>query len=283
MKNKIIPTGKLFIIIVLCIIGNVNFFNELSAQNISTVAEIYDFDIGDIFHIEEYGVSGQYGISSIYNIEIVEKFYTGNNNDTLFYVRDIVEETTSSGQPLEYNYYIDTVFYTELDSLIQSGNIDTVFSDPEFYNGRKINSLTVYVPDYDMWIYNYVEGCGQAYYKHEWGSAGDNDYYYVELKYYKKGDEEWGTPVYVSVQENEKTEENRILVYPNPANDFFKIHTESISVTQISVYSLTGQEQIFIEDVPSDNIVDISVLSPGVYYLRIKAGDLVKTVKLLKR
>lgn len=99
--------------------------------------------------------------------------------------------------------------------------------------------------------------------------------------YFKKGDEEWGNPNYVSVEENEAKDNNRILIYPNPANDFFKIHTEGIPPYQITIYLLTGKKQMFIDDVTDNSVIDISKLSAGIYYVNVKTGTLNRTVKLL--
>lgn len=283
MKNEIKTTGKILLIIALCFINNVYFISELKAQNISTVAEIYNFDVGDIFHVDKYGTDGGSGFSTILNIEIVEKFYTGND-DTLFYVRDVAAKTNSSEYPYNvYDYYFDTIYYFGLGSLIFSGNIDSVYSDTALYNGRTINYKFAYDSiGSQMWTYKYAEGCGQAYYEYySWDGSAYVDYY-EKLIYYKKGDEEWGNPYYVSVEENKKADKNRILIYPNPAHDFFEIHTEDM-VSQVTVYSLTGQTQMFIDDVHANSIINVSNLSTGVYYVKVKTGDLNRTVKLLKR
>ena len=65
-----------------------SFVLTLVGQTISTNAEIYNFDIGDIFHYFEI-MSGSGSSTNIEsNIIITAKYYS-LNNDTLYYVTSI--------------------------------------------------------------------------------------------------------------------------------------------------------------------------------------------------
>ena len=64
------------------------FLSEIGlsyGQNYSTVGEIWDFEIGDIFHFSEWGSGGGSGMSSIENIEILDKTYSQDSSSVVFY------------------------------------------------------------------------------------------------------------------------------------------------------------------------------------------------------
>lgn len=187
----------------------------LKGQDISTVGEIYDYELGDIFHIDySAGGNGQ-GINSITNVEIIEKYYSPNS-DTVFYVRDVDYQEISSLNPVwTFEYYIDTIYYNRLDSLIHFGQIDSVYSDPDFYNERLIN-FRQEVTEYYIHERKFVNGCGYVWSYYQ-------DYVYdsqstIQLVYYKKGNEEWGIPIPVSIKDNPYMIFD-INVYPNPVEE----------------------------------------------------------------
>ena len=55
------------------------------SQEISTVGEIYDYEIGDIFHFDLFCWGC---VIDETKIQIINKYYS-QNNDTLYYTRDI--------------------------------------------------------------------------------------------------------------------------------------------------------------------------------------------------
>ncbi|WP_179354150.1 T9SS type A sorting domain-containing protein [Winogradskyella vidalii] len=60
-------------------------------------------------------------------------------------------------------------------------------------------------------------------------------------------------------------------IYPNPANDYIEIESGAESVTSITVFDILG-EQVLIQEVLNDNRMDISSLTKGVYFIKIR-GD----------
>ncbi|GAB5465212.1 MAG: hypothetical protein Kapaf2KO_06480 [Candidatus Kapaibacteriales bacterium] len=69
------------------------------------------------------------------------------------------------------------------------------------------------------------------------------------------------SPVF-SVQEDYATEEKEILIYPNPATNKISLNTPTHTITQVSVYSLTGSlllSQGYSQD------IDVSTLNAGRY------------------
>jgi|GEM_PF-627598 len=69
--------------------------------------------------------------------------------------------------------------------------------------------------------------------------------------------------------------------YPNPVNDMLNISFER-EITNISIYNLLGQE-VFTKISNSNQItVDMSNLASGAYLVKVNAGDVVKTEKIIK-
>lgn len=71
------------------------------------------------------------------------------------------------------------------------------------------------------------------------------------------------------------------LAYPNPAKTFFYINEENSNIKSISLYSISGQkikEEKFVS-----NEINISELSRGIYYYKIKySDDNIKVGKIIK-
>ena len=249
--------------------------NSLKSQDISTVSEVYDFEVSDIFHFNFYGSGPGYGDAWITNIEIIGKYYS-ENSDTLFYIRDIAYKGSSSVNPnWTYNFYVDTVYYTNLDSLINSGNIDSVYTDSNYYNGRTINYVETGVED--VWYWKFVVGCGQALRGFvSWGSIEE---FSNELVYYKKGDEEWGAQSPVSIEEDYVITSS-IIIYPNPARNKISVASkDGRVVNSIIIYNQLGQK-VFYENEVTD-VIDISPLGQGVYIVELISDGMKIRGKLL--
>ncbi len=242
--------------------------SNLKSQDISTVGEIYDYEIGDIFHFDFYGTGSGYGMSSVTNIEIIDYYYS-QNNDTIFYVRDIDYKESSSENPqTTYEYYIDTIFYDNIDSLINSGFIDSVYTNLNMYNGRTINHVSY--GNEDTWTLNFVNGCGQV--ETNYTSWGHTVYSEDKLVYYKKGDEEWGNPLPVSV-ENINANTIDIKIYPNPTKDFVNIKSPDFENCVVTITSLTGKKSKTTELITTLTSIDISDLTSGIYLMCIKKNE----------
>ncbi len=251
---------------------------NLKSQNISTVGEIYNFDIGDIFHLNFYGNGPGYGMSSVTNIEVID-FYYSQNSDTIFYIRDIDYKEYSSENPqTTYEYYIDTIFYANLDSLIHSGFIDSVYTNENLYNGRIINNVSY--GNEDTWSLRFVAGCGRVVTNFtSWGETLHSE---DELVYYKKGEEEWGTPMPVSI-ENINANAIDIKIYPNPSTDYITIRLNDLINSTLTITSLTGNKIKTIELITNLTSIDISSLNSGIFLLSIKKDEQVYYKKFMKK
>lgn len=251
---------------------------NLKSQDISTVGEIYNFEIGDNFHFDFYGNGPGYGMSSVTNIEIVD-FYYSQNSDTIYYIRDIDYKESSSENPqTTYEYYIDTIFYTNLDSLIHSGFIDSVYTNENLYNGRTINHVSY--GNEDTWTLNFVNGCGQV--ETNFTSWGGTLYSTDKLVYYKKGEEEWGFPRPVTV-EDINANSTDVNIYPNPSKNYINIKSNDLINSTLTITSLTGNKIKTIELITNLTSIDISNLNSGIYLISIKKDEQIYYKKFMKK
>ena len=124
--------------------------SNLISQEISTVEEVYNFEVGDIFHIRgDYGwVSSPEHITKTID-SVVQKSFS-SSNDTIFYTIQRHFAEKSSSNPV-WTTYDTTILqsYWNLNASINNGNIDTVFNDPDWYNERTINKVEYSIGDAD--------------------------------------------------------------------------------------------------------------------------------------
>lgn len=70
----------------------------------------------------------------------------------------------------------------------------------------------------------------------------------------------------VSVKDEEKLEENQVVIYPNPAGH--EVNIRSLQpVEQVTVYDMAGQQ---LMNVSASTVINLEHLSGGVYILRVK-------------
>ncbi|MBC8485771.1 MAG: T9SS type A sorting domain-containing protein [Bacteroidetes bacterium] len=244
------------------------------SQDFSTLGEIYDFDVGDEFQFKYYQTNSIFNDTSYY-IErkvILEKSVT-TEKINYTYKADYIQYDFNNTPPTP----IDTIYLNLIDSLIISNpdsiiftEGDTVIYNPELYNGRKICIKNIMIGN--GFIHKrYVDGCGCAYY---------SDYYFIaasssvdSMIYYKKGTEEWGTPVLLNIH-NEISLKNNFILYPNPTNEqlFIKLNSSHITLYSIHAFNLFGRNVIgditIIPEYKSNAIrINCSRLKKGVYFI----------------
>lgn len=247
--------------------------NPISAQDISTIAEIYDYEVNDVFHTEEYASTVGMAFMEYRNILITDKFYSPDE-DTVFYVRSIHEYMAGSDNPDgSTDFYQDTIFYTDLNALIHNGYIDSVYTSSA-YNGRKINyDYSSNIPDWREDIF--IEGCGGSYYDFTDYIDDIHINHHLKLIYFKKGTEEWGTPHYITAVET-MTSKSDLRVYPNPASDNIRINLPDANHKVFSgmIFSSTGQRiQKFNFSSVETKHLDVSTLKRGIYMIRLITDD----------
>jgi len=240
--------------------------SSINAQTISTNSEIYDFQIGDIFQYEVIASEPTSGSHVYTNIEIMGKYYSASQG-TLFYIRSIAQHENHSWAPYwVFSKKTDTIFYTNLDSLIHSGNIDTVFTDTVF-SGRKINRVSSYGPSMNE-LQIFVEGLGQTYY--HFVQTSPNTDWEKRLIYYKKGSEVWGTPIPLSI--SQPTNPLSLLkIFPNPSRGVINIDVPiNIGDFEIRVFNASGR---LIVTMNNSNRIDLSNKLNGIYYIQLITNE----------
>jgi type IX secretion system substrate protein len=260
------------------VLSIVLFSMQLKSQDISTIREIYDYNISDVFHYDYEGGDGTNAEFRITNIEILDKYYSPDNS-ILYYVRDIAKKTRSSWEPeWEYSYYIDTFSYANLDSLINEGDIDTVFTRSNLYNGRLINQYLEGNGNYNS-SSDYVVGCGLAswYYSSVGGGISES-----HLVYYQKGSEVWGQKLQVGIIDND-FQDKQILIYPNPASTVINVEFNEPVAGYVLVYSISGKFIKKIELRPELRTIDISNFKPDSYLFKFYLPDNIIFKKIIKK
>jgi hypothetical protein len=91
-----------------------------------------------------------------------------------------------------------------------------------------------------------------------------------------------GPNMILSTSENFEGTENDLVLYPNPASDYFKVDMRNIknaSKAQVSVYNLIGQKVISHSQIPDR--ISIADLKKGIYIVTIETGNKIYTSKLV--
>lgn len=256
----------------------------IKAQDFSTREEVYDYETGDEFHFSsKYLNIKNEGFEDITNLVIFGKYYS-LQEDTVFYIQEVQNRRrdliNGNWEPWTYSYYTDTLLYTQLDTLIVlcSEPECYVYSNGSYCNGRQVNKSYTYIPDLMASISEkYVVGCGKTEF-HYTSSYGNID---STLVYYKKGDEEWGSPVIVGVGES-SAQYNKLEIYPNPASSLININYNAPYYGIVYIYSIHGNLVKEINIIDNVNEIDISDLNPDIYFLKFDLEGKIVIKKLVK-
>lgn len=263
------------------------------SQDFPTKGEVYDYDIGDVFHRMDTYSWGFYTVdyydSIFWNIEVIDKYFS-INEDTVTYQYYIEKLELYGYEPQNNNYseYYETNSITNLDQ-VQDG--DEVIEGGEFYNGRKtVKENITYGAGTAQEIdrsYRWTVGCGHSYYyRHEWRwDTYFTDYLKKELVYFKKGDEEWGEEQ-VILGANEIQSNSELLFYPNPTKDKLNIYlpSSSLKANKIQIFNMAGELLLSKEMHSSKLQIDLSLLPNGLYFINQidESGNIVTSAKFIK-
>jgi hypothetical protein len=256
--------------------------NNAFTQDYSTNGEIYDFEIGDIFHYEMEGWDHSSHGFEITNKEIIDKTFS-DDLDTVYYTQFVKKLYQLDWQEWIYEEDTTQISYTDLDSLFAA---DTTYYSYA-YNGRKISSNFTNWWDIEFDIVDYADGCGRVYNHHYRTEYPVLDYEW-EMVYYKKGDEEWGIPNVVVGIEELKYRCIMTNCYPNPftTSTTLSFRLEKPENVQFTVYNVQSKIVYTIEDrrYAGEQQIQWNAegLPVGVYYFRVQAGDKVGGGKMIK-
>ena len=267
--------------------------STIKAQSALTIGEIFDFNIGDEFH-HLIGDPEDSIVKNLKRVEIVDKFYSANN-DTLFYVQHnfgYIKTNTSSGIVFEFENFIDTSAYTNLNNIMDpycpyqfqplSANMgpfyfqinqDTIRQD---YNGVLAYQCSMYnAPTFnsaDYWSESWGVGIGIIYSGY-FPLMNTSSFYSYQLVYYKKGLNLFGiadtlASTDVAVNDLYPSTASRVTVYPNPTSEFVNFDWKENSYFDIRVISSDGRLVMDRRRMYRGQNLNISELPSGSYIMQ---------------
>jgi hypothetical protein len=288
--------------------------DPLSGLQNLTRREVFNFSPGDVFHTKEkfwnhWGVTDYYyrayhilestwapsGNSVIYRIDRFTWHNYFSNGDQNTYTKETINQTYVFDQSDYINIYPEQVTYNN-DSAGYFSNISNIkqYCSNE-YNFRRVKSSLQnwWQISYNCIIPNifkqttkyYIEGCGEYYSSinsedeyHQYGSS-------LELQYYSKGSDTWGTPFDTKTWGiSGEISENQFYIYPNPVQDMvnFDIFLLNTGSYRLDIYSITGSKLDEINITNKSFSLSVSQYTSGVYFLKLyNDNELVATKKMI--
>lgn len=255
----------------------------LNGQDLMTIGEVFDFEIGDSFHYEGHHPEQPPNAD---RITITNKYYSPNG-DTLYYQRyhnsyyTYVEWTPNPHLEWVFWTKTDTVYYTYPDSSITTYwpdydtsfySYDTIIYFSSDHCDSLVNGYNISTSSFEPDFYHYEYGKGIGWIKQYYGSSQSIPHFTIwdnELFYYQKNGIGCGIPDTITVGiPNQSFQTNNFMIYPNPAGDIIHIAIEqNLSVDAIRIYNQLGQ-MIMVQEEFSGS-VDISTLPQGLYIVEV--------------
>ncbi len=251
--------------------------------------DIFNFEVGDVFHYKKVNYSYQIYTYNIEQIKtVVEKNYN-TNNQIFTYKFDV----------RQFAHKIDYITNTTSDSLSEfvdnksfGANPNKIyFPEEPILNSLYVNSFhikstsipnyrCILVPDLERiikdsdscWrneqydpIYEekYMEGCGVVKQQEGWETGTIED-----LVYYKKGTEMWGTPIVLGI---EPAEQNEIQLNPNPVNRNSQVQIRAQqAIENIAVYNTQSLEILNVNNISNfSTTLQTANWQAGIYIVKI--------------
>jgi hypothetical protein len=259
----------------------------VGVQNL-TWMDVHDFQPGDEIHVYYYAYLIPYFSTEIQ--QLIYKYLEREDFDdsVIYTVERIKSRYFHNHQGSTFEFTHDTIAETygpdeEFDKLPGEIILDDDYGAFYYSMNTTWHQAKIW-PSYvtwlfqstdDCWNFMVVTGCLSDY---TWFNGLGGPYhqcYYMggeierSLVYYKKGDEEWGTPlVIVGVDEQNISQNARI--YPNPARQVINVQlSEAALPAKIGFYNVMGsllKEFVLTE---ANQQISLQQLTPGLYFYRI--------------
>ncbi len=254
-----------------------------------------DLQVGDVLHIEDsYSIIFSDARRRYIKATFLEKTYDPElYSYTLIFREEVQEWRNYQGQITE-SEYIDTTEhyisrYLQSDSglfdypvpvnrIFDAGGPGEIFNYSLFNNKLALNKAGIsfgfsevdncfpFVFDVGEG-FDYIEGLAGPYYKHQVFYPRERT-----LKYYKKGNEEWGDPFTFTVSTKDQIHYQPITISPNPVPAGEEINLSNTLLlfeTEVHLMDIHGrivQSQI----ITSGKFRINSNVSPGMYFIAIR-------------
>jgi hypothetical protein len=268
-------------------------FILVNGQTLMNVGEVFDFSIGDKFHIKKNppGVP-----PAVDRITVTDKYFSVNS-DTVFYVRYFDSYWTQvnwvPAPHLEYHFWskTDTLWFTNLDSTLLSYDEGFSFNQYIIQNPNTLCNALIngcayqYGPGFeDDFIKNeYGKGLGKTY-SYFYSGQGNEIWFETSMFYYMKNGSECGNPDNTTLDIHENfVDETGIQIYPNPVISDIIIRNETnITCWQCSLYNSVGQLIMAFDFCGKQHKMNFSQLKKGLYFLNVINDNNKQTLKFLK-
>lgn len=263
------------------------------AQELMTIGEVFNFEIGDQFQTEG---TADHQPPNADRITITGKYFS-LDNDTLFYIRfhdSYYSEVIWGENPyLEYHFWTktDTVFYSNLDSSLL--HLDSGFEQSQYIETSNelcdslINGCAFEAgPDFenDNFVNEYGKGLGKTY-AYFYSGEAQAIAWRNSLFYYKKGGFACGVPDTLTVGIEEiNNQESLITIFPNPSSSVINIKNETqFDKLQCAIVNSQGQVILSQQLNGKEDILNINQIAKGIYFLQIKSGNHLTIRKFIKK
>lgn len=259
------------------------------SQSILTRGEVYDFEIGDVFHykIENYPgtmVQRYFIIDKQFSQNLDTVTYTVYQNHYTYGPSDsgtgTVEYTTEGTTNMAYTNLNGPItnfgggpysYYDEYEDTTYIYYPDTInYINPDILCGAHIIGYQDYPPIFESnnHTHTWGKGLGKVLDYHYDPSVGWGSYVITHrrLYYYKKGEVSCGTPInnLLSLPQNQLS----FNIFPNPSTEKFYFTMEQKQELKIQLINQFGQEvNVSIEDRFDGYMINTASLSSGMYYL----------------
>lgn len=248
-------------------------------QDLMTVREVFDFDIGDVFHFRG---EADDQLPNADRITIMDKYFSADQ-DTLFYIRfhdSYYAEEIMDPPFLEYHYLkeTDTVFYTDLDTTLVFYDTGCQSDFSYYYSASLCDSLVNECTffsgggsDSKLNTNRYGRGLGHVF-SFQYAALNQSIVKKDFLFYYKKESGHCGTPdTIVSISEGGSTE-YQLNIFPNPTTRYLTVRSGNpgLTIENIYLFDLSGRE---LQINPNDKQIDLGNLPVGIYFVRVNLGN----------
>ena len=271
-----------------------------------TYGSVFNFEVGDEFHYSiKYDLYNYYAETR----EVISKTYSANN-DIIYYsfhrkrgfldsqIEANIDDTINMTVTNLNTIITNTPFFVFNDngpSNLSYSECNGRFSTKIVgYGGEQYNdSLYIYhipakstniVDDYTYDYTIYIEGCGKVIY-HAYTVNSPTPYANPKekLKYFKKGNETWGSPYIFTEIPSIIQNENNIKLFPNPTNGIFTISNTS-EINKIEIYNTIGNLIISENEINNNQTtVDLENQKAGMYFIKIFSENSYIARKLIKK
>ena len=281
-----------------------NSFSNLTWQ------DVYDFEIGDVFHTCTDISQNLHNVPTIYRSfqDEIKKVISREITDTSViyeFERKWRFEETWTHKPGKYNTGIDTI----TEKYFPDDSFNTLPGEPvvreDFlysYHMAETNPPSKIRPAFseflsgtndNCWTVIFTEGCfpKETYYKGLGGPYGacsglfDGNIWLKRLVYYEKDGEAHGTPLLINVKIHDiQSSDSNFSIWPNPVRNEIIITNQSpVKECSFVLTSIEGKKVLFQDLFNEQNRLSLEHLKSGLYIYRINSDEgLVKTGKIIK-